>query len=291
MAALMSYPPARRMPLSAPVAPGHSPQASVLMLDEPIELPQPPAAQGCRPALLGQLLEARSAPDRRRAVMSMLHGLGFDWLGYGRMRQVGSQAEPLSFCTAYANEQWTHRYFQQRYHQVDPRLPQALQSALPFVWTVEMLREQAEHAGTTGRQQRFLDELKATGMRSGVMLALPGPGQDRGYVSFLSGAQDAQWVDDAVLGRVITFAMCLHEFYSRWLPLPAPMEPAQAQAQAGDLSPLQVEILSLLAQGLADKQIADRLNLSLHNVDYHLRRLRRRFGVRNRVQLMQAAAR
>jgi DNA-binding CsgD family transcriptional regulator len=173
---------------------------------------------------------------------------------------------------------------------VDPRLPQALQSALPHVWTVDSLQEQAEAAGTAGPLQRFVDELRATGMRSGVMLALPGPGEDRGYVSFLSSAADAQWIDDAVLGRVITFALCLHEFYSRWLPLPAPMEPAQAQA-ATDLSPLQLEILSLLAKGLADKQIADRLNLSLHNVDYHLRRLRRRFGVRNRVQLMQAAAR
>jgi DNA-binding CsgD family transcriptional regulator len=42
---------------------------------------------------------------------------------------------------------------------------------------------------------------------------------------------------------------------------------------------------------MPDKLIASQLNLTLHNVDYHLRRLRKRFGVHNRVQLTQAAMR
>jgi DNA-binding CsgD family transcriptional regulator len=42
-------------------------------------------------------------------------------------------------------------------------------------------------------------------------------------------------------------------------------------------------ILSCLAEGLSDKQIAARLDLSLSNVDYHMRQLR------NRVQLLRFA--
>ncbi len=290
----MNYTPATRvlppLPALPAAAPGHSPQARVLLLDEPIELAPPQGVPlGFRPSLLSQLLAAGSADERRRTVSALLHGLGFDWLGYGQTRQAGDRVVPTSFCTTYANARWTERYFQQHYEQVDPRLQQTLRSALPYVWTVDTLRQQRAASGGEAQLARFVDDLRATGTRSGVMLTLPGPGTERAYVSLLSCAEGADWIDDAVLGRVLTLGMCLHEFYSRYVPLPAAPEAPPAAAPV--LSPLQTEILALLAKGLGDKQIADRLNLSLHNVDYHLRRLRQRFGVRNRVQLMQAATR
>jgi DNA-binding CsgD family transcriptional regulator len=40
---------------------------------------------------------------------------------------------------------------------------------------------------------------------------------------------------------------------------------------------------------MRDKEIASQLDIPVHNVDYHLRRLRGVFGVRNRVQLIEAA--
>jgi len=39
------------------------------------------------------------------------------------------------------------------------------------------------------------------------------------------------------------------------------------------LSPLQEQILDLLSRGMGDKQIAARMDISRHNVDYHLRAL------------------
>ncbi len=53
---------------------------------------------------------------------------------------------------------------------------------------------------------------------------------------------------------------------------------------------MQRDILACLAQGLSDKEIARRMDMSIFNVDYHMRRLRSHFGVRNRVQLAAAAA-
>jgi DNA-binding CsgD family transcriptional regulator len=44
-----------------------------------------------------------------------------------------------------------------------------------------------------------------------------------------------------------------------------------------------------VARGMGDKEISAALQMSQHNVDYHLRQLRKRFGVRNRMQLVQAA--
>jgi DNA-binding CsgD family transcriptional regulator len=57
------------------------------------------------------------------------------------------------------------------------------------------------------------------------------------------------------------------------------------------MSDRQQSILVQLLQGRSDKEIAYRLELSAHTVDYHMRQLRRRFAARNRVQIVSAARR
>jgi two-component system, NarL family, response regulator DegU len=54
------------------------------------------------------------------------------------------------------------------------------------------------------------------------------------------------------------------------------------------LSARQVEVLVLLAQGLANEAIADRLFISRNTVKFHVAAIYQRLGVRNRVQAAQA---
>jgi two-component system nitrate/nitrite response regulator NarL len=55
------------------------------------------------------------------------------------------------------------------------------------------------------------------------------------------------------------------------------------------LSSVQGDILRCVAGGLSNKEIARNLLMSPYNVDYHLKCLRKRFSVRNRVELTRAA--
>ncbi len=51
------------------------------------------------------------------------------------------------------------------------------------------------------------------------------------------------------------------------------------------LSDTQREIAELVRLGLTNRQIARRLGLSPHTVNYHLRQIFRKLGVRSRVEL------
>jgi DNA-binding CsgD family transcriptional regulator len=242
-----------------------------------------------RPALLKRLLAAGDAQERRAHVLGTVHDLGFQWLGYGKLVQVGSRAVPLAFCLTYAEPVWAQRYFACGYHHIDPRLHKALQSGLPFVWTIDRLAEHAAAGVPQQQLQSFIAELQAMGARSGVIvLGSDGPRHERPFVSLMSRRRGTQWIDDALLGQVITLALCLNEFYGHYTA--APRWPDQKAADAA-LTSTQRDILGCLARGMADKMIAADLGLSLHNVDYHLRQLRRRFRVHNRLQLMQAVLR
>jgi len=269
-------------------------RAPVLLHGEPAELAADDDARvGLRPSLLTDLLAAGGAGERQRIVKAVLHAMGFEWLGYGRLVERGERAVPLSFCTTYADPRWTQHYFGEAYHEIDPRLQDALRSSLPCVWTLDQLAHDADRAPAAPRLRRFVEDLRDTGVRCGALLVLPGAaGQERHFVSLLSRAPLGAFAGNGLLGQVLTFALCLHEFYSRHTQEPRIDDASAGHGDGGpQLTPLQREILACVARGLGDKQIAYGLALSSHAVDYHMRQLRRRFAVRNRVQLTQAALR
>ncbi len=79
----------------------------------------------------------------------------------------------------------------------------------------------------------------------------------------------------------------------QWLPasLRAPVNRAQSSdhdsalaARLASLSPQQFRVLMLVAQGLLNKQIADRLDVQERTVKAHLSAIFERLGVRNRTQ-------
>jgi DNA-binding CsgD family transcriptional regulator len=243
------------------------------------------AAQRPLPPMLDDLLSAPGSQERQRLVAGILRSMDVDWLSYGRMQVVPNGLVPLAYCTTHGDAAWHRRYVAEAYHEVDPRIRLALASSLPSTWT---LAELAQAAGPEPKAQRFLHDLQATGMRSGVILALPGPQpQERTLVSLLSRADTVVCgASDTRLGQVLMLGMCLHEFYTRYAP-----PPLDAADVASDLTRTQRAILQCLMRGMADKQIASCLALSPHTVDYHMRQLRKRFGARNRTQLMPAALR
>lgn len=246
------------------------------------------------PCLMRKLLEARSAPEREQHVRQALQACGFDWCGYGTLESSPQGLQPRSFVATYANATWVQRYFGARHHEVDPRLAEAAASGLPLVWDTALLQARTAGAAEPDRLQRMVDDLHDSGIRSGVLFNVPGaagPGL-RTVVALSSGTAGCEWIVDRVLGQALTFALSMHEFHVRTRLPAAPRSPAAADAGAlrAPLTAVQHEVLRGLEHGLSDKEIAAQLGISTYAVDYHMRQLRKQFGVRNRVQLAGAGA-
>jgi len=255
------------------------------MTDELLAPAEAPAPRG-RAQLMARLLDAQDSAQRKQVVRGMLHEIGFEWLAYGRVSMQNDAPVPRMFFSSYAHSDWVGTYFQERLYEVDFRHRDASPSGLPRVWELDEVVHRSTAAGLGRGHQRFAEQLRASGVRSGVFMSLPSAGgvQERTVISLSSSASQRGWIVDSVLGQAVMLALCLHEYLSLRMP------EAQPPASEG-LSPMQREILRGLALGQSDKEIAYRLNLSAHTVDYHMRRLRQRFAVRNRVQLVHAAAR
>ena len=242
-----------------------------------------PAVSDGSPRLIPQLLAATSSAQREALVREMLHEMGFEWFAYGCEVQHGGRSMPRSFLTSYSHPQWTRRYFGERYHEVDPRHSDAPRSGLPLVWELRDLDVQLRTHRLSGRALRFADDLRDCDIRSGVFFQLPSAtaANERISISLSSSKPTRAWIDERVIGQALTLGLCMHELISRHL------RPSQDESE--HLSALQHRILQCLRCGQSDKEIAHVLKMSVHTIDYHMRQLRRRFAVRNRVQLINAA--
>lgn len=239
------------------------------------------------PDLLPELVAAHNASERRDALARAVRRLGFHELWYARFNLERAGPALTRVCIAYGESKWQIAYVERKLHEFDGRLQPAIRSSLPYRWDIGAIAQ----ADTSGPYLAGAGELaaamRADGLRWGVMFCVAGPADNEcSLVCLDSRDQAPPGVGDELIAGVLLLAVCLHEFYTNHCAWPSTEGP-----QVPELSARQTQILQRLASGLTDREIAQSLNLSLHGVDYHLRRLREHFNAHNRLELVQAAFR
>ena len=91
---------------------------------------------------------------------------------------------------------------------------------------------------------------------------------------------------DALLAPTVTRRLIAE--FARQRPRPSP-EPSRASALTEALTPREVEVLRLVAEGLSNPEIAGRMFLGEETVKTHVSRMLRKLGLRDRTQAVIAA--
>jgi DNA-binding CsgD family transcriptional regulator len=239
------------------------------------------------PELLAALCAARGAAEREQVVRGELQAIGADWLEYGKLQCQGDRLQPLSLLQTYSPPAWLAPYLAQRLWQADTRLRGAPFACAPILWTVAEQRYGDGDARVQAHAVRNLfDTLADTGVGSGMTICLATPNASHTTaMHFLSRRTDLRWAGRPQTAAALLLGTCLNEFISRHT---VPLAANELLPGKPNMSALQARVADCVLQGLSDKEVARSLELSRHTVDYHLRALRHRFNVHNRVQLAQA---
>lgn len=239
------------------------------------------AQPGAQLQIASDLASARTAAERTRLVSGMLSLIGFADVTYLTVRlDTHDEVERVYFARSLGSAHWTPRYFSVGHHRRDPRLHAVLSSCAPHVWDLQTLADAWRRAGSPAGLRALIDETRERGAGCGLMFCIPVPQTRlRSIVSFSSPAQHAGWIGDGALAQALALGLSLHQ---RCSPIVRALE--RGATQAG-LSDMQMRILRFVAVGLSDKEIAQRMQTTPHNIDYHLRRLRQKCSVNSRAQL------
>ncbi|OLL29131.1 LuxR family transcriptional regulator [Burkholderia sp. SRS-W-2-2016] len=257
-----------------------------LFTEEEIGTPPPAARRGA--PLTGPLGRFGSTQDRIEFVRQRIRHLGFDSFSYTATR-TSAHHKTMYVLSSYESQAWLTRYFRERYFELDPRVALASPTGLPLLWNTADMRADLPRAQVRSeRLGSLIDMLDAAGRKSGILIQMPLPEPElRACLCFNSEIGNPRWMTESIVAETLMFAHALHEFI--WTHAKSVIGVAPAQPQSVALSKLQHAVLRAVVQGQRDKEIAYFLGLSPHNVDYHLRRLRQLFNVRNRVQLINVA--
>lgn len=244
------------------------------------------SALGGGSSLFSELVAARTPEDRMIIIRSVLAVMGFSSFGYGILQLVGERVIRQFALTTYTPPGWVNRYFRERYFELDPRLRASRTSTLPLIWDTRYLADPAQLDSRDPQAKRFLLDLDSHGLHSGIAFGLTIPSTLLHAVIYLDSANPRKdWITESVVGQAFTLGLSMHRFVSSCT------QTITQRFGAEDLSEMQRAVLVCLANGLSDKEIAARLKTTAHNVDYHLRTLRRKHAAVNRTQLAYVAGR
>ena len=95
----------------------------------------------------------------------------------------------------------------------------------------------------------------------------------------------------ALLAALRALAQGLAVFDSEFLTLVESSAPAPTPLTAEIMTTREMEVLNMLAEGLANKQIALRLNISEHTVKFHVNAIMTKLNVQSRTEAVVQATR
>lgn len=240
------------------------------------------ASHGSETRIAAELMTARDPDERIRLVRAMLNVIGFRSLAYFTVRADGGEPVDTWATDTLAPSHFGEAYFSAGYQLHDPRVSAVRGASAPLVWDLAWLLRAWRQCGSPPAMCSLFDELQRDEVKSGVMFGIATmQGGLRAVVSLSSSQPDREWISDNVLAQALALGLSLHRFASDPAHVPRVAPPVHANIP----SDMQTRILACLAGGLSDKQIASRLQTTPHNVDYHLRFLRRKYGAANRTHL------
>lgn len=231
--------------------------------------------------LAAEFATAANFAELARLVGSVVHILGFQRLAYLAVRTDARGGVDHVYLLGNAFS-WdlTQRMLCTGMLERNESLRAVLTSHVPQRWELKTLRGGCGAGEFAERDRQLIDEMRDQGLRSGLAFGLPiSDTSMRSIVIVASPREAADWSTEDIVIQCLTLVSSLHQRCAAY------MRAATRREAFGSLSPLRRQIVDLLVHGLSDKEIAIRLNISAHTVDYHLRHLKERYRALDRAHL------
>ncbi len=253
-------------------------------IEAPIQARHP--AFGGEPALLTDLGCCEDLSVRRNLTSAAIHKAGFDWLCYWLIQRVGERVSALAWFDTYSPPGWAERFNRDAFFDTDPRIDFACRFDWPLAWDLDSLFGLPASRASAAAAKRFVSGAIQVGAHSGVTFGLPTERPFEHAIVTLSSAQpNRRWITDATIGEAYAIGVSLHSFIEPRIDRLLP------EWEVSMPTEVQTSMLRCVAQGLSNREIAERMSMSVHTVAYHLRQLEKRFDALNRVQLAYIAGR
>lgn len=164
---------------------------------------------------------------------------------------------------------WVDYYLSRDYDKIDPVRLEVQRWVAPFTWDQLLASKEL-----TQEQRLLFAEAADAHLHDGLGMPLHGPGGTTAGIGLASSSKGLT-ISEQTLWTVHNLSM---QFYASYWRLHE--KPFICSKQIS-LTPREAEVLRWLASGSTKAEVADRLKISYHTVDYHTRRVLEKFKTRS----------
>ncbi len=214
--------------------------------------------------ILSELEESNGLEDLQQSIVSLRRHFGVDHMVYHWVDSAGDHYG----CGTYTTE-WVARYSEQNYGRIDPVILGCFQRFHPVDW------KRLDWSGKAARQ--FLTDAIEHGIgNQGYSIPIRGPNGQFALFTTSHNCDDDTWEEfTKTHGRDLI--LIAHYFNRQALEL----EPNRAPEQSRQLSPRELDAMTLLAMGYSRAQVANTLSISEHTLRVYIERARFKLGAMN----------
>lgn len=220
---------------------------------------------------LNQLSRATEIDIAYRISLGFAKNIGFKFFAF-------SIAYPIKtdhFHTVQLNNyptDWNIEYEQKNFSAIDPVVAHCNHSRLPVLWSEELF----------SKTPWLWDALEKQGLQHGWSQSVHD--EDSGVCLARSHCPITAFELYENLGFLVFMGRHLHALIAQTLPKKA------AKSPAPHLSPREIDVLKLAADGKTADESGRILNLSARTIQFHIRSAMEKFGVHNKISAVIAAA-
>ena len=217
---------------------------------------------------LEAILERLETADGLEGIQSAITGLrdefGIDNLVYHWVNAAGDNFG----CGTYSR-MWRHRYEEMNYVRIDPVIQGCYQRFHPVDWKRLDWSSKAARAFLT-------DAMKFGVGNQGFSVPIRGPNGQFALFTANHTCSDEEW-SKFIEEHRRTLVLVAHYFNEKALELEPDRQPDQKQ----NLSPREIDAMTLLAMGYSRAQVADTLSISEHTLRVYIESARFKLGALN----------
>ncbi len=227
--------------------------------------------------------EIKSPEELTRELENLLSAYGFDF--YGVWLHHKPNADLSDFMLAgHWPEGWRKAYVAKKYGLVDPVRRMLMVAQRPYRWRDAI--NSFKNDPYRKRMLRLLQDAAKYRLIDGYTFPVHGRNGLLGHVALGGGAVDLSPAE------VSLFESAMRRLFWRFLELRGTASELEKLAVLDtELTKRQMEVLSLLSDGMTSNEIAKELQISSHTVDWYINVIQEKFGAKNRQHVIATAFR
>jgi len=232
-------------------------------------------------ALEKKFKAAREVATLNEALVEYLNDLGISTFSFTYYSYHPNSLNKLKYDFASANYAVWHKHYQEEhYEEVDATMETVYRTCLPTFWDVQT---QLKESTSARERQMRLDSI-AFGAEKGLSIPIHGPLED--FATFVL----VQMHGETCLNQwqTIQYQLFTAGYYYYWY-LQQQLLKHQTPVEKYQLNKREIQCLQLIAEQLSVAAIAKRLHITERTVNYHIQRLNKKLGTKNKYQSLAKA--